>query len=197
MDDRALRELMLPELPPSMAAHIDRVVELAAHLARRHGADLASVRLAAQGHDLLRAVPPAELLARAEARGLTIDPVERAAPVLLHGPLAALELEEHFGLEDPAVLEAIRWHTPGHPDYPIEAWAMFVADKVEPEKVRRTPALQAIRDLAEDSLERAALAYLDFRLAQVESRAEQVHPMAARAQEALIRAGFRGPSSVA
>jgi len=121
MDDRALRQLMLPELPASMAAHIDRVVELADHLARRHGADLASVRLAAQGHDLLRPIPPADLLARAEARGLTIDPVERGAPVLLHGPLAALELAERFGLEDRAVLRAIRWHTPGHPDFPIEA----------------------------------------------------------------------------
>jgi HD superfamily phosphohydrolase YqeK len=123
--------------------------------------------------------------------------VERGAPVLLHGPLAALELEERFGLEDRAVLEAIRWHTPGHPDYPIEAWAMFIADKVEPEKVRRTPALQAICDLAEDSLERAALAYLDFRLAEAESRAEKVHPMAARARESLIWADLGGSDSMA
>ena len=189
MDDRELRELMLPELPPSMAAHIDRVVEFADRLAHRHGLDVASVRLAAQGHDLLRAVPPAELLARADARGLKIDPVERAEPVILHGPLGALELEERFGLDDRAVLETIRWHTPGHPDYPAEAWAMFVADKAEPAKVERTPALQAVRDLADESLEAAALAYLDFRLHEAVERGWQLHPMATLARNALIRAG--------
>ena len=190
MDDRALRALMLPELPAAMAAHIDRVVELADHLARRHDLDVAAVRLAAQGHDLLRHVPPAELLARAEARGLAIDPVERDAPVILHGPLGALELEERFGLEDPAILEAIRWHTTGHPDYTREAWAFFVADKAEPAKVERKPALQAVRDLAEQSLEAAALAYLDLALEAVRELRQPVHPLATLARNALIRAGF-------
>jgi predicted HD superfamily hydrolase involved in NAD metabolism len=189
IDDRTLRERMLPELAPSMAAHIDRVVQLADDLARRHNLDVARVRLAAQGHDLLRAVPPADLLARAEARGLTIDPVERAAPVMLHGPLGALELEERFGVEDADVLHAIWWHTSGHPDYGREAWAMFVADKVEPSKVARTPALAPIRSLADDSLEAAALAYLDFRVEEALALRRQIHPQATLARNALLRAG--------
>lgn len=190
IDDRALRDLMLPELPPSMAQHIDRVVALADQLAARHRLDVAQVRLSAQGHDLLRAVPPEELLARAEARGLTIDPVERAAPVILHGPLGALELEERFGLENRAALNAIVWHTSGHPDYGPEDWAMFVADKVEPAKVARTPELEPIRVLADRSLESAALAYLDFRLEEAVARGQQVHPMSTLARNALLRAGF-------
>lgn len=173
-----------------MAAHIDRVVELADQLARRHLLDVAAVRLAAQGHDLLRSVPPAELLARAEARGLAIDPVERSAPVILHGPLGALELEERFALQDRGVLEAIRWHTTGHPDYTPEAWAMFVADKVEPAKVERLPALRAVRDLAEQSLEAAALAYLDLRVREALELRQQLHPMATLARNALVRRGF-------
>jgi predicted HD superfamily hydrolase involved in NAD metabolism len=177
---------MLPELPPSLVDHIDRVVALADDLARRHGLDVAWVRLAAQGHDLLRAVPPEELLARAEARGISIDPVERAVPVILHGPLGALELEEGFGITDRAILEAIRWHTPGHPDYGPEAWAMFVADKVEPAKVRRNPALAPVRDIAGRSIEAAALAYFDLRLQEAVTNHEQVHPMATLARNHLI-----------
>lgn len=187
IDDHTLRERMLPELPASMAAHVDRVVQLADDLARRHSLDVASVRLAAQGHDLLRAVPPADLLAHAEARALPIDPVERAAPVMLHGPLGALELEERLGLEDPDVLHAIWWHTSGHPDYSREAWAMFVADKVEPSKVQRTPALAPIRALADESLEVAALAYLDFRVEEALSLQRQTHPQATLARNALLR----------
>jgi len=162
--DLDLRARMAPELPPRMLKHIDRVVAIADELARAHGLDVARARLMAQGHDLVRAVPPEELLRRAEARGLEIDPVERDEPVILHGPIGALELAERFDVTDAEVLFAIRWHTPGHPDYTPEAWAMFIADKVDPHKVERWPALAEVRDLAAESLERAALRYLDLRV---------------------------------
>ena len=189
MDDVALRARMAEELPEGLVAHIDRVVALGDELARRHGLNVAEVRLAAQGHDLLRAVSDEELLARAEARGLELDPVERTTPVMLHGPLAALELRERFGVEDLAVLEAVRWHTTGHPEYSREAWAMFVADKVEPSKVSRTPELGGIREMAERSLEGAALAYLDFGLVEATRLRWQIHPMSTLARNALLARG--------
>jgi predicted HD superfamily hydrolase involved in NAD metabolism len=189
VDDGALRERMMPELPERLAAHIDRVVVLADELAVRHGLDVAQVRLAAQGHDLLRAVPDRELLECAETRGLEVSSVERAAPVLLHGPLAALELRERFEVTDEVVLDAIWWHTTGHPEFSSEAWAMFMADKVEPSKVSRTPELGAIGELAEESLERAALAYLDFRLLEAVDRGWQVHPMSTLARNELLERG--------
>tara|TARA_Y100000588_G_scaffold383130_2_gene471893 strand:+ start:2718 stop:3296 length:579 start_codon:yes stop_codon:yes gene_type:complete len=186
VDDRELRRLMLPELQPSMAAHIDRVVDLADRLARRHNLDVARVRLAAQGHDLLRLVSPSELLARAEARGMEIDPVERAAPVILHGPLGALELEERFGVDDYDVLEAIRWHTVGHPEFSSEAWAMFIADKTEPSKVERAPTLGGVLDLADESLEVAALAYFDLRFDEAIRLSQQQHPISKLTRDALV-----------
>ena len=189
---RALRARMVPGTPPALLAHADRVAALAGRLARRHGADIARTLLAAQGHDLLRALPGAELLARAEARGLDPLPVERRRPVLLHGPLGALELRERFGVRDPLVLHAIRWHTTGHPAFGPEAWAVFVADKAEPAKLERRPELQRVLDLAADSLERAALACLDLRLGRPGRRAARTarggfapHPQALAAREAL------------
>ncbi len=186
MNDRELRERMAPGLPAGLVAHIDRVVLLASQLAARHGYDAALARLAAQGHDVARAAPPAELLARAEALGIAIDPVERAEPVLLHGPVGATELADRFGLADDTVLHAVWWHTTGHPDFGPEAWTMFVADKVEPDKVRRRPALRAIEELAATSIEQAALAYLDQLLRDVVERGWQLHPMANLARNALL-----------
>ena len=180
---------MASELPPGLLAHIDRVVTLAAELARLHGVDEARTLLAAQGHDLLRAVAPAELLAAAETRGLELDPVERAEPVLLHGPLGALELRDRFGLNDERVLRAVRWHTTGHPDYDAEAWAFFIADKAEPEKVRAWPALQSVLDGARearaDALERAALAYLELSVERAAREGWTPHPVSARTRESL------------
>jgi len=187
MDDRELRARMAPELPEGLLAHIDRVVAIADGLAQRHHLDVARTRLAAQGHGLLRGLTDDEWLARAEARGWDIDPVERDQPVFLHGPLGAEELCERFDVTDEQVLHAIRWHTTGHPDYDAEAWAMFIADKVDPHKVERWPALQQVADLARESLEAAALRYLDLRLEEAVERRWAVHPMATLTRNALLR----------
>ena len=153
---------MTPELPQRLIDHIDRVVDLAGVLARRHGADPDRAMLAAQGHDLVRHWGDERWLADAERRGLDILPAERGEPVLLHGPLGALLLEERGWLDDPELLDAVRFHSTGHPDYAAEAWAMFVADKIEPHKVARRAELQRVVDAAEDSLEAAALGYLEL-----------------------------------
>jgi len=182
------------DVPERLLAHIDRVVAITDGLARRHGLDVARARLTAQGHDVVRAMPPADLLADAERRGLDIDPVERDEPVILHGPLGALVLEERYGIDDPRVLFAIRWHTPGHPDYDGEAWAMFIADKIDPHKVERWPALQEVADLAQDSLEVAALRYLGLRLEEAVAKRYEVHPMATLTRNALLRHLGRGSS---
>ncbi len=184
-DRHELRDRMAREVPPGMMAHIDRVVAGAEPLARRHGAAVERTLLAAQGHDLLRALPEAELLARAEARGMDVLPVERAQPLLLHGPLGALELAERFEVHDELVLAAIRWHTMGHPDFGPEAWALFVADKVEPQKLTAWPALQRVIDLAERSLEAAALAYLELQAERAEDERFEPHPLAIETRRVL------------
>ena len=177
-----LRELMAPELPPRMVEHIDRVVAIARELGALHHLPLEPISLAAQGHDLLRAVPPPELLRRAEERGLAILDVERARPVILHGPLGALELSERFGVFDSGVLDAIRWHTTGHPSYPDWAWAMFIADKVEPAKAARWPALRGVEAAARravpGALRGAAARYLRLTLGRQRERGEPTHPLA-------------------
>ncbi len=191
--DGVLRERMTIEVPAGIIAHIDRVVTLADRLAARHGLDVPLARLMAQGHDLLRAEQPADLLARAIARGLSIDPVDRDVPVILHGPLAALALRERFDVTDQRVFDAIWWHATGHPNYSGEAWAMFVADKVEPNKLARWTALQHVLDAAvgndghEASLERGALAYLDLRQDEAVRKGLPVHPMATLTRNHLLR----------
>jgi predicted HD superfamily hydrolase involved in NAD metabolism len=177
-DRDALRALMAPELPDSMAAHIDRVVSLARELARQHGADDERAALMAQAHDLVRAWSKGQWLTEADARGLDVLDIERAEPVLLHGPIGALLLEERGWVADRGVLDAVRYHTTGHPAYSREAWAMFVADKVEPNKLARRPALQRVVDAAMRSLQAGALAYLELELLERRSEGVEPHPLA-------------------
>ncbi|MCY4640776.1 MAG: bis(5'-nucleosyl)-tetraphosphatase (symmetrical) YqeK [Chloroflexi bacterium] len=192
-----LRERMLPELPQAMSEHIDRVVALAREFAALHALPEARVSLAGQGHDLLRAVPPQELLRRAERRGLPLLDVERERPVVLHGVLGALELSERFGVSDRGVLDAVRWHTTGHPTYPDWAWAMFVADKVEPAKAEKWPALREVEAEARrprpGALRDAAARYLRLSLARQREQGEPVHPVAVETLSVLEGAVGSGP----
>lgn len=184
-DHDDLRERMSPELPKRLRKHTARVVELAAVLAQRFHADEPRVLLAAQGHDLLRGLEPEELLRRAEARNMTILREERDGPILLHGPLGALELQERFGVDDPVVLDTIRWHTTGHPSFGTDAWCVFIADKVEPKKRRKRPELDRVADLAEHSLVEAALSFLELRVEWARDAGTTEHPRALETAEAL------------
>lgn len=174
------------DLPAGLIAHIDRVVVIASELAALHGADVGLARLMAQAHDVARAVPPSDLLQRAEALGLPVDPVDRAEPVLLHGPVGAVELYERYGLRDDRVLHAVHWHTSGHIDYGPEAWAMFIADKVDPHKVERWPELATVHAAAQTSLERGALVYLDLLLGRALSEGWQIHPGSVLTRNTLL-----------
>ena len=54
-----------------------------------HGVDAERASLSALGHDLVRHLPGDELLALAARYGLQPDAIERAEPILVHGPVAA------------------------------------------------------------------------------------------------------------
>lgn len=186
-----LRARFVSEVPAGLLEHIDRVVGIADALARRHNLDVPLTRLMAQAHDVARARPPEELLRDAEARGLDIDPVERAEPVLLHGQVGAIALRERLGVTNERVLHAVHWHTTGHADYSREAWAMFVADKIDPHKIERWAALARVAELAQRSLESAALAYLELSLARAVEERWLIHPAAVMARNALVVRGVQ------
>ncbi|MBG93613.1 MAG: hypothetical protein CL792_06505 [Chloroflexi bacterium] len=186
MDYVRLREYMSGEVPAKMLAHIDRVVKLAGFFGEKYGLNVSEIKLAAQGHDLFRALPQKELLQKAKDMDLDIHPVELNSPVLLHGPLAAIELKERFNIKNPQVLETIKWHTTGHPEFSLESWAMFIADKVEPNKIAKNSDLQIVSDIAGESLEKAALTYIDIRINEALQLGLQIHPMSIHTRNTLL-----------
>jgi 2-amino-4-hydroxy-6-hydroxymethyldihydropteridine diphosphokinase len=106
--------------------HIDRVTALL----RAWGAAMrlapAEARAwidAGSWHDCLRDAPEDEL------REITGD--NETLPDLLHGPAAAIRLERD-GETRKDVLDAIRYHTVGSPDWKRTGRALYMADYLEP-----------------------------------------------------------------
>jgi predicted HD superfamily hydrolase involved in NAD metabolism len=182
----AVREAVA-RLPRGLADHIERVAAEADRLAAGFkGLDREQVELAAWGHDIARALSPRELVARARRFGLEVSPVEEEAPILLHGPVGAEILRREHGIDDPQVLAAARFHSTGRAGMALLEKVIFVADKIEPDKVRVRPALARVRELADRDLDAAILAYLEQMLAMAGEEGWLLHPQAVAARSELL-----------
>ena len=152
----------LENRPAGLVAHVRRVLDEALELGAYYDIDPVRIELATWGHDLYRAGKSKDLLALARERGIPVAHAEARLPMLLHGPVAAAILEQSSGVTDDEVLSAIRYHTSGAPQMPLLAKVILLADKTEPQKRRRAPALQAIRALARRDLDTALLCWADW-----------------------------------
>jgi predicted HD superfamily hydrolase involved in NAD metabolism len=117
---------------PHRYAHSVHVARLADRLAQAHGEDSSRARLAGMLHDLARLYSAERLVSECEERGLTIDGFERRHPIVLHARLGAELARESFGVEDPAVLQAIARHTLAAPGMSALDAIVYLADALEP-----------------------------------------------------------------
>lgn len=83
-------------------------------------------------HDCARQWTDAALLAFVDDRAFTVQSIERAIPMLLHGPVASALLADRIPDISDTVLRAIRWHTLGSPDMGLIGAVIYIADYLEP-----------------------------------------------------------------
>lgn len=113
---------------PVRRAHVERVVTLIDEWGAALGwsdDERARLRAAAWLHDALRDAPAEEL------RPLVPPELQELPDKLLHGPAAAARARED-GLDDEDVLQAIAYHTIGHPDLGLVGRLLYLADYLEP-----------------------------------------------------------------
>ncbi len=188
-----LVQARVEHLPPSLQAHVFCVVEIARSLARRHGLDEDRAALGALAHDVARAMPGKELLRQADRLGLPVCEVDQRVPVLLHGPVGAELLLVEDGLDDCSIYNAVCWHTTAHPLMDDLGKVVFLADKLDPQKIRSYPYLDVIRSLAFEDMDRAVLEFLTRETVVRMGRGELVHPLTIEARNHLILSGDRSP----
>jgi predicted HD superfamily hydrolase involved in NAD metabolism len=175
-------------------AHTLRVAETIERLAKLHGLDPEGSRLAGLLHDTAREIGKEELLRVAEEDGLSVGDFERERPILLHGPVAAKLAGEDLGVKDGEILDAVRVHTTGEPGMGPLALALFVADKIEPG--REQSGVEGLRDLASESLYRAARAALEDSISYNERRDRPAHPKSRQTLDWLRDSGDEHPGEV-
>ncbi len=144
------------------AAHCLRVAETCATLATRFHADTKTAYASGILHDVSAVIRPADMLVYAEENGWPIDPSERKHPFILHQRVSVVIAEEHFHVRDERILSAIACHSTLKPDPSAYDMILFLADKIAWDQEGTPPFLDAVEAALEDSLCRAALAYINY-----------------------------------
>ena len=70
----------------------------------------------------------------------------------------------------------------------LAARVVFLADKLDPAKIRRDPALEEVATLAEEDIDSALLRCLDHRIGLLIAKRRTIHPASVDFRNELLRA---------
>ena len=160
-------------LPPARFAHTLGVAEEARRLARRFGADEDRAWLAGMLHDCAKGIPTDRQAETCDRLGVALDPEVRRCPSVIHGYLGAHLARTEYGVDDEAVLRAIRHHTVGGAGLTLLDRIVFLADAIEPR--REFPGVDAIRAAADTDLDEAMLLYVSDQFRHLTARRVPIH----------------------
>jgi nicotinate-nucleotide adenylyltransferase len=136
--------------------HTLGVRDTAVRLARVHGISMQKAAVAGLLHDCAKPMKLTQMQAIAKKYRLNLSRSTLESDALLHGPVGAELARVRYQINDPDVLNAIRYHTVGRPGMTGLELCVYLADVIEPGR-KAFPALNSIRVLAEKSLEEATL----------------------------------------
>ncbi len=115
-------------------SHILNVVSLSHKLALALNLNPTDAIIAGYLHDCLKEEKSSTLLSLAKQYQLPLDEIELANGHLLHGPVASLLVAEKFNITNAEILNAIAYHTLGHPAMSDLAKVIFLADCLEEDR---------------------------------------------------------------
>lgn len=151
------------------------VMEVAEKLAVHYGYDSERAKIAGLLHDCAKGYSEEELLQMAKKYNLVVDEIQRLIPQLLHGPIGACILPEEFGVKDPVILDAVKYHSTGKPGMHLLEKIIFLADYIEPN--RRCPGLDRLRKVSFKDLNRAIVDAAERTIIYHLQKGELVHPL--------------------
>lgn len=179
-----LIEAVSSQMPEKRWIHTQGVMDTAVKLAERYGADPQKADLAAILHDVAKYWPVQQLRDILTKNRLN-DELLRHDKQLWHAEVGAFVAERDYGVSDPEVLDAIRYHTSGREGMTLLEKIVCLADYIEPG--RDFPGVNNIRELANHSLEEALAAGLDSTISLLVSRRQIIYPLTVLARNDLIK----------
>lgn len=174
--DAALRKV----LDPRRYRHSQGVRYTACALAFVSGADLKAAETAGLLHDCAKYMADDVMLKTAQKNHIEITETERKNPSLLHAKLGAVFAEKKYGITDPEILSAIRFHTTGKAEMTLLEKIIFTADYIEPSRTK-AERLPEIRKTAFSDLDESIYMILQDTLKYLETSPKDIDKTTAEA----------------
>ena len=164
--------------------HVLGVMEFAVSLALREGVDVEKAATAALLHDCAKALKPQAIEEEMASYGEEIPDEDRPFPGTWHALLGAVRAQRQFGINDPEILDAIRFHPTSDADASALTKILFVSDILEP--TRCYARADSLRLLARQSFEKAYREAVLSKTGYLKNDEEKsLHPRAIRALSSL------------
>jgi predicted HD superfamily hydrolase involved in NAD metabolism len=171
------------QMPAARWEHTLGVMETAVLLARTFECDADKAHLAAVLHDVCKYWPVKEQGNVIRENGLPADLLEYDKEIW-HAHAGAFIAKRDYEVDDEEVLDAIRYHTTGRKQMTLLDKIVCLADYIEPG--RDFPGVQLIRELAEQSVDKALLAAFDGTILFLLEKGKKVYPLTIDARNSLI-----------
>lgn len=144
------------------ALHCISVSKTCEEIAARFELDKALACASALLHDISSVIEPNDMLAYAIKCSWEIDASEKRYPFLLHQRLSAEIARNHFGVDNPVILSAIRCHSTLKKNPSAHDVILFLADKLSWDQNGIPPYYNLVETALGDSLDHAALTYINY-----------------------------------
>lgn len=164
--------------------HSIGVMETAMALAKAWGVSVEKAEIAGLLHDCAKDFPHEVQAQMLRERKITLDPPTAASPQLWHAVLGAQLVQEVYGVTDPEIINAVRYHTTARPRLTLLEKIIYVSDCVEPNRVYDDR--QERLELAFTNLDQAFLGCIDWCLKSVISRGRPAHPDSLAARNEIL-----------
>lgn len=181
-DYKTIKKAMSKQLDAKRYAHTIGVAYTAASLAMRYGADIEKAYLAGLLHDCAKCIETDEKLALCKKYKVNLTQFETDNPFLIHAKLGSCLAEKKYGVEDPEILSAIRYHTTGKPQMSLMEKIVFSADYIEPGR-KIISGLEEIRKIIFIDLDRAVCLILEGTMRHLKNKEQPIDELSIEAYE--------------
>ena len=156
MTKEQMKDTLKTLLTDHRYTHSLGVTETAIKMADIFGADREKAEIAALLHDCAKQIPHNEQLRLCIEYNIPLDEVKKKELGLLHAELGAYLAQHEFGVTDPEILDAIRYHTLGRENMTDLEKILYLSDIIEPNR-KHFDGIDELRSLCFTDLDRALL----------------------------------------
>jgi len=171
--ENALQKLRI-QLSPKRFAHTIGVVDVAEKLAAYYNQDIQKARWAALLHDCTKEYSADKKRALCKIWGVQLDEIFEANIDITHSLLSAESARRDFYINDPEILQAIRYHTTGHKHMAMLDKIIMLADYIEPNRENWGP-IDEMRRLQFININQALILGTKYTIKEEEEAKNPIH----------------------